>query len=158
MDLVFQRVLASEEDKISKVYDIIKRCGEDMFYNQGLMHWKTPYPKEPIKKNCEEREVFLVRDLDTNQYVHTFQLDFSFPNITKVNKFATIPEFAGKGIGKQSMAYIEAYSRNKHLLKVCLDVYEKNEHAIQFYQNRGFSIIGRMPTKHFMVLLMEKAI
>ena len=47
-----------------------------MFKEQGLVHWRTPYPIEAIKKNCEEREVFLAKDMDTNMYVHTFQLEF----------------------------------------------------------------------------------
>lgn len=170
MNLVFERVLQNEETKIAEVYEIIKNSGEEMFQNQGLIHWRTPYPKESIKKNCMNREVFLVKDLDKDQYVHTFQLEFIYTNsfekflnvkekefnIVNINKFATIPKATGVGIGKRSIDFIENYSRSKDVKKLCLDVYEKSEHAIRFYKNRGFKIIGEKPTRHFLVYLMEK--
>lgn len=170
MNLIFERVLPYEDTKIEAVYEIIKNCGEDMFRNQGLNHWRTPYPRESINKNCMEREVFLIKDLDKNQYVHTFQLEFISYNpfnehlhrkkaeiaVANINKFATIPQVAGRGVGKQSIDYIEAYCRSKDVSKLCLDVYEKSENAIRFYKNRGFRIIDREPTKYFMVYRMEK--
>jgi len=174
MNLVFEKVLPEEDDKISVVYEIIKSSGEDMFQNQGLTHWKNPYPKESIKKNCAEREVFLAKDLDTNQYVHTFQLEFELDKsiktfyqkthqgavfgVASIHKFATVPQLAGRGIGRQSIAYIEDYCRNKGISKICLDVYDKSEHAIKFYINNGFNIVGTKPTRHFSVYLMEKSL
>ena len=170
MNLIFERVLSNEDVKISEVYEIIKNSGENMFLNQGLIHWRTPYPIESIKKDCTEREVFLIKDLDKNKYVHTFQLKFTYFTslhilfnkentkiiVANINKFATIPQLTGTGIGKQSMNFIENYCRSKDVSKLCLDVYEKSEHAIRFYRNRGFRIIGKKPTKYFKVYFMEK--
>jgi GNAT superfamily N-acetyltransferase len=166
MNLIFERVLSNDDSKITEVYEIIKNSGEDMFRNQGLIHWRTPYPIESIRKNCSEREVFLAKDLDKEQYVHTFQLEFIYTsienkideNVAIINKFATDPHIAGRGIGKQSMDFIEDYCRSKDTSKLCLDVYEKSEHAIKFYKDRGFSIIGEKTTRHFVVYLMEKNI
>lgn len=159
MNLIFERVLPNDDGKIAEVYEIIKNSGENMFRNQGLIHWRTPYPIESIKKNCSERQVFLAKDLDKDQYVHTFQLEFTYTidkNLASINKFATNPQVAGRGIGKQSMDFIEDYCRGKGVSKICLDVFEKSEHAIRFYKNRGFKIIGQKPTRHFVVYLMEK--
>lgn len=164
MNLIFERVLFNDDSKISEVYEIIKNSGEDMFLNQGLIHWRTPYPIESIKKNCGEREVFLAKDMDKEQYVHTFQLEFIYTssenkideNVVIINKFATDPRVSGRGIGKQSMDFIEDYCRSKDASKLCLDVYEKSEHAVKFYKDRGFKVIGEKPTRHFVVYLMEK--
>jgi ribosomal protein S18 acetylase RimI-like enzyme len=171
MKLTFEQVLVNEDKKISEIYEIIKGSGEYMFKQHGLVHWRTPYPREAIKKNCEEREVFLAKDIDTNKYVHTFQLEFigdktkthinknnnkSEWNIATINKFATLPKAAGKGIGKMSMVYIEEYCQKKGISNISLDVYEKSEHAIEFYKNRGFIVTGSKPTRHFTVWLMEK--
>jgi GNAT superfamily N-acetyltransferase len=170
MHLIFEKVMPHEDAKIKKVYEIIKNSGQDMFHNQGLSHWKTPYPIESIRRDCLDREVFLIKDMDKDEYVNTFQLEFinydssrilSNNNNKKdvvayINKFATIPQMAGKGVGKRSIDYIETYCKSKGISKLCLDVYEKSEHAIRFYKNRGFSIIGQKPTKHFVVYLMEK--
>lgn len=172
MNLLFERVLEFDENKIAEIYNIIKLSGKYMSEIQGLVHWKDPFPIESINKNCADREVFIVKDLDLNRYVHTFQLEIfkltesteiihCDPNekikyIAKLYKFATLPEAAGRGIGKASMEYMENYCRSKNCVKLIFDVYDKSEHAIRFYQNRGFSIVGSEPTKHFTVLLMEK--
>lgn len=173
MNLSFDRVLADENDKIAEVYEIIRSCGEDMFLNQGLTHWRTPYPVEAIINDCNERRVFIARDIDLNKYVHTFQLklipsdtlcesldqmhyDRIVPGSALISKFATIPLATGKGIGKQSMNFIEDFCYQNGVFRLCLDVYEKNKNAIQFYMNRGFAIIGTKPTKYFTVYIMEK--
>ncbi len=164
MYLTFERVFPDDDKKIEEIYEIIKSCGEYMFRNQGLFHWRTPYSRESIKKNCKEREVFLVKDIVEKKYVHTFQLEFIFTslndeagvNIVNIHKFATLPQVAGRGIGKQSMSFIEDYCRKKDVSKIRLDVYEKSEYAIQFYKNRGFKIIGKKHTRHFIVYIMEK--
>jgi GNAT superfamily N-acetyltransferase len=160
MNLVFEKVLANESDKIRVVYEIIKLCGEDMFHRLGLFHWKNPYPIEDIMKNCIEADVYLIKDKQINQYVHTFHLKFIIANIDEhtaiISKFATLPQFAGKGIGKLSLEFIENICKNKGVKKLSLDVYEKSEHAINFYKNNDFEIVGTKHTKHFKVYIMEK--
>ncbi len=172
MNLFFEKVLPSEKDKIAEVYGILKRSEEDMYYSQGLVHWKTPYPIDAIKRDCAEREVYIAKNLDSNQFVHTFQLDFKpfgsqdanieevedeiKTNVVYLRKFATDPQVSGKGIGKQSMNFIENYCRSMGISKICLDVYEKSQKAIQFYIKNGFIVIGSKPTKHFRVYVMEK--
>lgn len=166
MNLSFERVFRNEEKKILKVYEIIRASGERMYIEQGLSHWRTPYPLESIKKDCEEKEVYLVKDVDENKYIHTFQLEFlndlsTSDNEKKeskaiINKFATIPQAEGKGIGKLSINYIEDYCSKKGVSKISLDVYDKSEHAIKFYKKRGFIITGSKSTRHFSVYLMEK--
>lgn len=168
MNLSFERVFQNEDKKIFEVYEIIRISGEHMYKEQGLIHWKDPYPIDSIKKNCEEREVFLVKELDMGIFVHTFQLEFNHEynqlennegkKICVVNKFATLPNVAGNGIGKLSMNYIEEYCKDLGISKICLDVYDKSEHAINFYKKRGFIVTGTKPTRHFTVYLMEKQI
>lgn len=159
MNLTFEKVLQNDEEKIDEIYKIIKLSGENMFKTQNLTHWKTPYPKDSIKLDCENREVFLIKDIELNIYVHTFQLEFTTvenEKIAYINKFATLPNASGKGIGKKSIKFIEEYCRDKEVYKIVLDVYDKSDHAIQFYKNRGFSITSSKPTKHFSVYIMEK--
>ncbi|GAB3042093.1 GNAT family N-acetyltransferase [Virgibacillus ainsalahensis] len=163
MNIIFEQVLPNEYKKISEVYEIIKLSGEYMFKEQGLVHWRSPYPVEAIKKNCQERKVFLAKDIETNIYVHTFQLEcisssLNESHVAIINKFATLPEFEGRGIGKLSTDYIEEYCRDKNVKKISLDVFDKSEHAIRFYNRRGFDITGTKQTKHFTVYIMEKDI
>jgi len=170
MKLAFELVLPNEEEKIKGVYQIIRTCGLRMYEDHGLVHWLSPYPIEAIRSNCQEREVFLVRDLTDNIYIHTFQLEFK-PDSSQtkidgqksrltavISKFATLPEVSGRGVGVQSINYIEEYCRGKNVQKICLEVYDRSTHAIQFYEKRGFNIAGSRPTRHFTVYIMEKVI
>ena len=50
-DLEFFKV-ETNDNAVHDIYDIINKCGQDMYENQGLVHWKDPYPLESIKKNC----------------------------------------------------------------------------------------------------------
>ncbi|WP_079528171.1 GNAT family N-acetyltransferase [Halobacillus hunanensis] len=168
MKLVYEKVYPDEQNKLSEVYEIIKNSGEKMFKEKGLIHWRTPYPIENIKIDCKEREVFLAKNTDTNSYVHTFQLEFlnddlknsnsnnKVSNIVVINKFATLPQYAGCGIGKQSINYIEKYCLSRGVSNISLEVYDKSKHAIRFYKKRGFVVTGSKSTRHFTVSLMEK--
>lgn len=170
MSIEFKQVFPYEEDKINEVYEIIKSSGEFMFEQHGLVHWKSPYPKEAIKKNCENRKVFLAKNIKNNKYVHTFQLELieeyttireyriqeANQKIAVINKFATVPQAAGRGIGTLSMNFIEELCLNRGIYCISLDVYDKSEHAIQFYIKKGFSVTGTKMTKNFRVYQMEK--
>lgn len=168
MRLIFEEVSENDEEKIHEVYEIIRLSGQDMFFNQGLLHWKKPYPIEFIRNDCVEKHVFLAKDLGSNTYVHTFQLDFMTQisngerkdqvKAVSINKFATLPSFSGKGIGKKSFNHIEKTCLKQGISKIVLEVYDKSEHAIQFYKKRGFRVIGERPTRNFTVLEMEKHI
>lgn len=159
--MIFEQVMANEEDKINYIYEIIKKNGKEMLEQQGLIHWKTPYPKESIKEDCEKKNVFLVKDGEV--YVHTFQLeitsDLSDTTVHKkvtINKFATSPEFSGRGIGKKSIRYIGEFCNKHGISKISLDVYDKSSVAINFYKKVGFTKVGSKRTKHFTVHIMEK--
>lgn len=164
MNLSFEKVNSDDFEKIIEIYNIIHDCGQTMLHNQGLTHWSKPYPIDFIKQDCLNRDVYLIKDLNKNTYVHTFQLEFRYicddrqTTEAYLYKFATRPNFSGKGIGKFSMDFIEDYCRSIGVAKISLEVYEKSEHAIRFYQHRGFIITGQKQTRHFVVYLMEKTL
>lgn len=160
--MIFEQVLDNDANRIDYVYNIIKQSGQDMFENQGLIHWKTPYPKESIKQDCAQKKVFLLKQ--DGEYVHTFQLEFVKKDSGRdnaslqglVSKFATLPKYSGQGIGKQSMGYIERICVENRVNTIKLDVYDKSKVAISFYKKRGFEVTNSKSTKHFEVYIMEK--
>lgn len=48
----------------------------------------------------------------------------------------------GRGLGKQMLAAIDEEARRRGCDSVCLDVWQKNFRAINFYQREGFRITG----------------
>ncbi|MDP4276034.1 MAG: GNAT family N-acetyltransferase [Bacteroidota bacterium] len=160
MNLRFYEISASDTNKIKESYRIIKECGEYMYKELGLCHWKTPYPIDSIQNDCTNRHVFLVEDLDSGRYVHTFQIEISYnvATIAKLYKMATLPLASGQGIGMSSMAYIEDFCHKAGVYSLYLDVYDKSENAIQFFKKHHFSITGSRPTTYFRVYIMEKVL
>jgi len=163
MNLQFCKVSTVDTEKINEAYQIIKACGEYMYNEQGLLHWRTPYPVESIREDCLTRHVYLAKDLDSNVYVHTFQLEIGQTgndslekSVAKIYKFATMPWASGKGVGKDSMSFIEAICQKEGVSVLSLDVYDQSELAICFFKKRSFCIVDSRPTKYFRVYIMEK--
>ncbi len=155
MSLSFVRVSPENEDALISIQNILKACGEDMFNRLGLEHWKNPYPIDAIRKNAAEREVYLIYD-DGNE-VGTLQL-YEENGKLVLAKLGVLPECSGKGIGSLALRFMEERAGRLGLNTLYLDVYDKSEHAVNFYLHHGFEIKGLAPTRRFSVYLMEKKI
>lgn len=55
-----------------------------------------------------------------------------------LNHIAVLPEFAGKGLGKQLMAAVMDLAAELHIAEISLDVSANNEAAVSLYQKLGF--------------------
>ena len=142
-----------KNNHIESIYNILYDCGQDMYNSKGLTHWKNPYKTEWIERDISQKDVFLAKE--GNTFVATFSLT-TMDSCVYLSKLAVSPEFSGKGLGRQCMAYIEAFAIKKGVTLVKLDVYDKSEGAIAFYKNLGYIVTGEKPTTNFNVLLMEK--
>ncbi|MEE1279517.1 MAG: GNAT family N-acetyltransferase [Oscillospiraceae bacterium] len=151
-DLLFVK-LSQNDDQINTVYEIIKSCGQDMYENQGLLHWKDPYPIENIKKDCIVREVYLA--FKGNTPVATFMLSKNKKGIM-LSKLAVSPECSGQGIGSECLEFAEKRCIEQSIYNLHFDVCTQSKSAINFYLKNGYEIYGEAPTRHFRVLLMEK--
>lgn len=60
----------------------------------------------------------------------------------EIARLYTDVNLIGRGIGKQMLNAIDAETRKRGCDSVCLDVWQKNFRAINFYQREGFRIIG----------------
>lgn len=162
MNLTFTKCV-DDREQIDEIFQILKLCGEDMYFRKGLSHWKTPYGLEKIEIDCREKEVYLVFDKDVDEFVSTFMLSqkpssFFEDNSRSVyiSKFATKPKYSGKGLGGRCLEFIEQYAKDNKLDSLRLDVYDKSEEAVRFYTNKGFKVLYSRKTVHFEVYCMEK--
>ena len=145
----------NEQNMIQAVYDILRLCGEDMYDNQGLVYWRTPYPMEKIQDDCLNKEVYVA--LVDGEPIATFQLSVS-GDMLELSKFAVLPNQSGHGIGGKCLAFMENECARRGYKGLCLDVYDKSKVAVNFYERKGFRTVGTKSTRYFQVLLMEKYI
>ena len=68
------------------------------------------------------------------------QPDYS--EILVLYTFAVHPRFLHRGIGREMLAFIRAYSARENMKALRLDVYENNHSAIRLYEQMGFSYVA----------------
>ncbi len=155
---VLKKVNVFNPVALNRVNRILLNCGKDMFAKYGLEHWNNSWLKNfLIVCLCAlKNRIYIVKD-DAGSVVATFQLKTVGDNL-KLQKLATNPASAGKGVGTYCMTEVERIAKEFKCKKVCLEVYDKSEHAIEFYKHRGYQVSGKVNTLKYTEILMEKAI
>lgn len=138
-----------------KINNILFDCGKDMATKYDLHHWDNSYFKNfVIILLCEiKNNVYLIEDDLTP--VATFQTKFTDDSI-HFEKLACSPKHAGKGIGTFCINYIEEIAKKTNCKKVCMEVYSPSQHALDFYLHRGYKTCGKMKTRKYEEVKMEK--
>jgi len=152
-ELIFRQVDATDKKAIEMIYQILCRCGEDMYQKQGLTHWKTPYSMDLIRQNCIHNAVFVVEM--AQEIIATFQIAYDLAK-AHMSKAAVAPEWEGRGIGSECLQYIYQRCSEKGIAAVYAEVYDKNTHAVSFYLKNGFKLVGTDTGKRFTVYIVEK--
>ena len=123
----------------------------------GLQHWNNSHFKNwLIVALCAlKNNVYLI--YNGKIPVATFQtrkLDEKF----LFQKLATLPEFSGCGIGTFCLGEIERLAKQSGAKEIVCEVYDKSEHAIKFYERKGFSVCGTADTLKYTELKLRKEI
>lgn len=141
-----------------KVLIILRKCGKDMKVKYGLEHWHNSWIKDiAIMSLCAlSNSVFLVEDLDKNP-IATYQSRV-YGEMFHLSKLATDPKFSGKGVGSFCIETAEENAKARNCNRLSFEVYEKSQHAINFYKNRGYKIVGNTDTLKYKEFVMEKEI
>lgn len=142
---------------LMKVSDILYQCGKDMAGRYGLYHWHNSHIKNwLIVAVCAlKNDIYIV--YKGKEPIATFQIQkkkdtFGF------QKLATLPAMSGCGIGSFCIEEIERLARECGYSEVFCEVYEKAEHAKNFYKHRGYKIYGTTETLRYRELLLRKGL
>lgn len=143
---------------IFNVVKILRECGKDMHQKYGLDHWDNIWIKTYlIVLICMcKNQVYMVIDKRNNP-IATFQVKISGDKLF-AEKLGVRPSFSGSGVGTFCLDYFESIAKDNKCNKVTFDVFEKSEHAIQFYLNRGYNVCGTEDTLKYKELKMEKEV
>lgn len=152
-----KKVALFDIPRLTKVASILNACGKDMAKKYNLHHWDNPYIKSlAIVCLCVlKNEVFLL--YSDEKPVATFQIKVR-NNILHFEKLGTLPTEAGKGIGSMCMNKIEAVAKKRGCTRVAMEVYEPSQHALSFYDHKGYKQVGIVNTLKYKEIKMEKSI
>ena len=142
---------------LKRVSDILYECGKDMADKYDLHHWDNSHIKNwLIVALCSlKNNIYLVYSGETT--VATFQTRLAEKSFL-FQKLATLPKLAGGGIGSYCLNEIERMAKEKGCTEVICEVYDKSEHAMSFYEHRGYAVYGATETLKYKELKMRKEI
>lgn len=143
--------------KLNAVAQIHNACGKDMAKKYDLHHWDNPFIKSLIIVGlCDlKNTIFLL--YDEAKPVATFMTKRQ-GDALHFEKLGTLPSLSGKGIGSLCMAKIEELAKKAGCKKVVMEVYEPSQHAISFYEHKGYITVGTTDTMKYKEVKMEKRI
>ncbi len=141
--------------KLLAVTDILYKSGKDMAQKFDLHHWDNSRLKTlVIVLLCAmKNNIFLI--YDKNLAIATFQTR-KLENSLLFQKLATEPSFIGKGIGSFYLNEIEQAGKLVGCDSIICEVYDKSEHAINFYLRKGYTVHGAESTLKYKQLKPRK--
>lgn len=144
-------------EAIFSVAEILNKCGKNMAQKYGLHHWdNTKIKSLVIVGMCVlKNDVYLI--VSDNVSVATFQVKCNKDTLF-FEKLAVLPAYAGKGLGGYCLKIIENKAKQLHMKKIRMKVYDKSQHAIDFYLHKGYSQVGVSGTLKYKELVMEKTV
>ncbi len=142
---------------LKRASDILYECGKDMAKRYDLHHWDNSHIKNwaVIALCALKNDIYLV--YKENAPVATFQTKKQSKSFL-FQKLATAPEFAEGGIGTYCLTEIERLAKENSCTEVICEVYDKAEHAKNFYEHRGYTVYGATETLKYKELKMRKEI
>ena len=120
-----------------------------------LHHWDNFYLKTlAIVCICWlKNNIYLVSN--GSNKIATFQTRKD-GDVLKFFKLATVPDCMGKGIGSFCLKEIENIALSLGCKEVSCDVYDKSEHALNFYLHKGYTVCGTKETLKYKELELKK--
>lgn len=141
---------------IYRVSQILVSCGKDMAQKFNLHHWNNSIFKTflIVCYLSLKNDIWLVID-ERRQSVATFQTKKTSQGL-HFGKLATSPQSAGKGIGSFCMLTIEKIAIELDCNVVYMEVYDKSQHAIDFYLHRGYIQCGVVNSLKYKEYVLQK--
>lgn len=133
---------------------ILYLCGKDMARKYDLHHWDNSMLKTTavVCYGLLKNKTFLVYD---EKAIATFQVKKN-GDCLHFGKLATLPECSGKGIGSWCMSNIEQMAKDQGCSSISMEVYDKSNHAKEFYLHRGYVLCGEVKTRKYTEFKMRK--
>lgn len=141
--------------RLNKVAAILNACGIDMAQKYDLHHWDNSYMKSLVIVGvCALKNNIYLLYADEKP-VATFMTMVQGDSL-HFEKLGTLPSEAGKGIGSMCMSKIEEIAKTAGCKKVVMEVYEPSQHALSFYEHKGYIAVGITNTLKYKEVRMER--
>ena len=160
--------LADQSD-LNEIVALVNNAISNMVKN-NILQWDELYPAkedfgEDIKQEslyvglCERKiaVIFVLNQQSEEEYKNGKWL-YPDREYYVIHRFCVNPLFQNKGVGKQTMEFIEKKLRSINIPAIRLDVFSQNPYALRLYRDMGYSQVGHADWRKGRFYLMEKYI
>lgn len=138
--------------------------------SQKIFQWDEIYPtKEDFEDdfsndnlyvgqiNGKLAVVFTLNNLSDEEYKNG---NWQYPEkpYIVIHRLCVNPEFQNKGVGHNTILYIEELLKNKGIQAIRLDAFSQNPYSLRMYDKLGFKKVGEASWRKGLFYLMEKYI
>jgi ribosomal protein S18 acetylase RimI-like enzyme len=106
-------------------------------------HKATILNHQEIENRIRDKKVEILVALYENIIVGTITLRFEKNGNIYLQSMAIIPNYQGKGVGKQMLERVEITAKQRKGTTMSLECYYLLKKAVDFYKKSGFYITGR---------------
>lgn len=159
----------ADETQTDQIYNMFLAAVSEMDKN-GINQWDNVYPdKDIIVKDILSRQMYVctLNKIIVSAFVINTECDveynngnWCFPNASYkvVHRLCVNPLYQNKGIGRQTMLYIEHFLKVQGIEAIRLDVFTQNPYALKLYEKLGYKKVGFANWRKGKFYLMEKKI
>ncbi|MFF2450144.1 GNAT family N-acetyltransferase [Neobacillus sp. NPDC058068] len=121
---------------------------------KGVKQWDRFYPNRYIiKADITKGNLFgimigskvagaVVLDTNESKYYRNLKWDDCNGKPLIIHRLGVLPQFQGKGYGKQLLQFAENYAETNGYTSIRLDVFSLNPGALKMYERAGYQFVG----------------
>lgn len=160
----FRKATQSDYNHIVEIYQSAILHLDSM----GIHQWDEAYPSTAIIEDDIQNQEMYVGLID-GEIVTAFTLNSKYDEeyikgnwqysnfpFSVLHRFCVSPQYQNKGVGTQTMAFIENTLKSENFQSIRLDAFSLNPFSLRLYEKFGFTKVGEVTFSKGLFYLFEK--
>lgn len=160
--------LAIEND-IDTICSLIENAIKVM-ENQNIYQWDSLYPtREDFVEDIQKQQLYVgtkngdiavtyALNSDSDEQYQNGVWKYPDSEYRIIHRLCVNPKYQNRGVGRDTLLYIEKELRKIGVETIRLDVFSNNPFALSLYQNNGYKQVGSADWRMGRFYLMEKSL
>lgn len=156
---MIEQIRLAELEDVDDIVGLLNKVTLQL-HKKGINQWVYPWDNEEIKRDIENKFVYLVilEDLIVATFsikgTETMDVNLIESDSKYLYRIAILPEYQGKNLGlrivKFSIDYSEGIGKPLYL-----DCWSGNKKLLNFYSNSGLEFIGNVPEEDYIISVFK---
>ena len=155
------------EADLDAVFSVFRAAIAEMDRN-GIPQWDELYPdKEILAEDISKNELFIgtiggeiacvfVLNSECDEEYEIGEWQYPDASFCVIHRLCVNPKFQNRGVGLETMKYIEAELKKEGFESIRFDAFTLNPYALRLYDKLGYAKVGYVDWRKGRFILMEK--